>query len=252
MRLRRRLQLACVLASGMVGLSAGEARADALPMTSNVVTPNNNSIGLQFSVDGTLNVDAAYARRFRNVFGRRYYPLQLEARLSVPLSLIPDYGGIRLGGAASALFTAKNGWGILFGLGPDALFSRNAHSSQFAFGAEGFVRPGYWMNNGLLALDLGYRLGYATCIIHRAPTDALFGDRYPGASTGPREGCLPLAAQRFRAGLMFAITSMTAGFGGVHLAGGVQYTPQIEGVFSSYPMTALPFYVQLGASMVFR
>jgi hypothetical protein len=250
MRLRGRLQLACVLATGMVGLSAGEARADSIPIMSRVAR-NGHSVGSTLSMDGTLTFDLAYARRFRGPLGKNN-PLQLEARLSLPLALIPDYGGIRLGGTASTLVAAKNGLGIVLGAGPDILFSRNDHSSQFAFGVEGIVRPGYWGSSAMVALDLQYRLGYATCIIHRAPVDALYGDRYPGASAGPQEGCLPVAAQRFRFGLIFGgIDAGSSGFGGFHIAGGFQYTPQIGGIITSYPLTPLPFYVNIGAAYKF-
>lgn len=251
MRHRRRWLLRGALALGLLGLLRGEARADALPITSRLKRTNPNSVGLAFGMDGAWVLDAAFAHRFLRVFPNRF-PLQLEARVSQPLSFITDYGGTRLGGTASALFYARNGLGVSAGVGPDVVFSRNVHTSQFAFGAEAFLRPGYWGDWGMIALDASYRFGYATCIIHRAPVDALYGDRYPGASTGPNEGCLSPAAQRLRTGLLVAVISPANGFGGAHLAGGFQYTPQVDGIISSYPMTAVPFYLQFGLSWVFR
>jgi hypothetical protein len=250
MRQRRRLQLSCALALGLFGLG-GEARADTIPLTSRLVKTNPNSIGIAVGMDGTWALDLAYARRFRNVFGRRY-PLQLEARISQPFTSIIDYGGTRLGGTVSALFYARNGLGVSAGLGPDVAFSYDTIGARFGFGGEAFVRPGFWSGTGTVMLDLGYRLGYATCMIHRQAVDNLYGDRYPGASSGPQDGCIPLAAQRFRAGLILALVSPELAGGSLFVASGVQYTPQIGGVFSHYPLTPLPFYLKIGMNLMFR
>jgi len=248
MRLRRRLQLACVLASSLL---VGEARADSIPLVSRLQKTNDNSAGIAFGMDGTWVLDAAFAHRLRKV-SRKNFRLQLEARISQPLSLIVDYGGTRLGGTATGLIFASNGLGTTVGLGPDVAFSRDITGARFGFGAEAFLRPGYYGATGAVTFDLGYRLGYATCIIHRQAVEDLYGDRYPGASTGPKDGCVPLASQRFRAGAMFAGVSPVLGGGNVYIAGGVQYSPQVGGVFSFYPLTALPFYLQVGMNMMFR
>jgi hypothetical protein len=249
MRWLARLALPGLLTAVLFG---ADAKADTIPITARV-SPQPNGFGLVFGMDGTWHLAVAYGRRFRNGLGRNF-PLQIDAAYTQPLDLIPGYDGGRISGSVSGLVYAKNGFGATFGVGPDFVFSKDAVGKRFGFGAEVFARPGHWGSSGMIALDLSYRIGYATCIVHSAPVADLYGDRYPGAApsgavAGPQDGCIGAAAHRLRTGLMLAGGT---GFAGAHLAGGFQYNPNIDGILSSYPLTAAPFYLEFGLQGRFR
>lgn len=253
MRLVRRLALSCALP---IFLLSAEARADILPPLTHLPHIAPKTIGLSFGVDGTYDVSVAFAYRFKRLFGKQFIP-QVEGAYTQPLALIPGYDGGKISGTASMPFYMKNGLGVSVGLGPDVIFSKDAVGTRFGFGAEANIRPGHWGSVGVAALDLGYRIGYATCIVHKQAVSDLYGDRYPGgappgAASGATDGCIPAAAQRLRVGMILGGIGGQSGGGGIYIMGGYQHNFNAEGIFSSYPLTALPFYLQAGMSLIFK
>jgi len=245
--LRHFLPLPFALAAFCVG---SEARADTIPLAfTNAMSKNIVQLG--FGQNGGWSLTASYARRFNRILGK--FPIQLEAAYTQPLMLIYILDGAKLSGAASSMVYRKK-WGVSYGVGPDVVFGKDAVGKRFGFGAEVFVRPSYFADGpATLMLDLSYRLGYATCLLHGQPVADLYGDRYPGAAPpgapmGPQDGCITAASHRLRTGLAL---SAVGGNGLFHLAGGFQYNFNEKGLFSYYPLTALPFYVFLGMGMPF-
>jgi hypothetical protein len=235
-----------------IGLVATDARADTISMVSRA-NLTRDTFALAFVKDGTWGVSFAYARKFASVFLRKF-PVQIELAYTQPLVLIPGYDGAKLAFAASGMYQWRNKWGVSAGVGPDVMFSKDDVGKRIGFGAEIFARPAYWGDQGMVALDVGYRIGYASCVVHGQAVADLYGDRYPGgapagAATGPEDGCIPAASHRLRTG---ALLGLAGGEGAGFIAGGFEYHPNIDGVISAYPLTGLPFYLQITFSYFVR
>lgn len=230
----------------LFGLTVSAAQAQAqTPMIAGAPPPEHR-IGLDLGWDPTWVIGLGYAHR-GPLLGR--HPTQIEASLVLPVALIPGFDGARLEGGLSGLFAMENGLGVAAGLHTGLTLADDSLGTHLGWGLAISARPGYYAPRWSVALDLGYRTSLVTYMAHSDAVEDLFTDRYPDGggpegSDGPKDGFYAFPAHRLRLGLLGGVRA--GEHVGVFLAGGLELTPQAQGLTGYAPLTAMPFYGQLG------
>ena len=203
-------------------------------------------MGASFGWDPTWLVGLGYAHRVPPLGGR--YSAQVDAVLAVPLVLIPELNAGKLTGGVQALLLGHGRLGTVAGAHTGLTLANDPTGTKVGWGLELNVQPGYFAPTWSIAIDLAWRTALATYIAHAERVRDTFDDRYPdgapaGAQDGPRDGWYFLPANRFHVGAAggFVIAARTA----LSLAGGFDYTPQVEGVLVNPAIGGMPFYARL-------
>ncbi|HKP55763.1 MAG TPA: hypothetical protein VJV78_03520 [Polyangiales bacterium] len=119
-------------------------------------------------------------------------------------------------------------------------------ASMWSLGTGLRCQPAHVLRNWALGLDLGFQSALSTHIEHTARARRAFDERYPDpaqASNGPQAGWYAFGSQRVRLGLSAQLA--WSEYGAVALALGTLFALQQQGVYFSFSLAHVPFYLEI-------
>lgn len=145
----------------------------------------------------------------------------------------------------SANWQNDRNWGIIVNSLYYLVHNSNRAGAISGLGVELRANPGYYGENWIAALDLGWQCTVASHIKNSAETKSTFEDRYSEGVTGiggPKDGWYGLTANRFRIGFMGS-HPFSDKFA-LNIALGTLFAYQKQGLFASFDFAQLPVYFE--------
>jgi hypothetical protein len=161
------------------------------------------------------------------------------------LVLVPPEPQIRSALVALANLSARP-WRAACALDLSLTHFADDAASMYGIGAGLRCQPAYLVNDWALGLDVGVQSALTTHIEPTARAGRTFTERYPDRSAtagGPRAGWYAFASQRFRLGLSTQVA--WSDYGSLAIALGSLFALQEQGVYFSFNLAHVPFYLEL-------
>jgi hypothetical protein len=176
--------------------------------------------------------------------------LTLCAALRVPVVLVSELDSFGAIVAPRFGFVADNGLGVAASLGQGVRTASDATGDKVALRLNSVVEPGYHARGWSVLLRFAMVTTYAVHLRHSEAVKDLFNDRYPdetASSGGPRDGWYGLTGHEVRTGVAGAV-GLNRWFA-LYGVGGWRWRRHLGVVGENPPISALPFFVQLGGEV---
>lgn len=214
-----------------------------LPAPARAKPPSpDHTIGLAFAWDLTWTATLRYARGLTAPAG--VDRLAAQARLTLPMALLPELSGWRLTGGLRGR-GGGSAWAVEAEANTGLAHARDATGHKTAWIGSITARPGYFDDTWSAWPELTARAALATYMRHDDRVRDLFADRDAEGRIpvdGPQDGWFAWTGWRLRAGLGGRFTAWS---NRITLAGGLDYAPQFNGVLNNPPTSGMPFFMRL-------
>lgn len=169
----------------------------------------------------------------------------------LPVMMIPELDSVGASVGPGFSFVSRSGLGLTTRVTGGIRTASDDTGKKIALRLGSALAGGYFAPRFSVASELGLVTTFATHITHSEAVRDLFRDRYPegqsGGTDGPKDGWYALTAHELRAGVLGGVrfTDRFALYG----TAGWRFRNQVGGITANPPITALPFFVQVGGEL---